>query len=746
MHQEVRRFVFLNPPGILELILISFLFIIVLYSAIRSGRQLASVEKRVVLTSLHLSSLLLMVFILLNPAIRVENYREEKPNLAIVVDHSWSMNLEGDEKGTSRIGLVRDFLKKHEGFFSGIKKGSFLSYYVFDESLKPSSEDFINTSAPDGKGTDIGGLIKGLKERHESGEIDSVILFSDGADRGRDIEGVLRDVGFPIYTVFPSEEVARDIWIESVKGNEVAFVRYPVPIEVVVKSHGFKGISLPVILKEGDKLVSIAEVSIEPGSGEGKTRFLIQPTSVGRRIYTVSIPVISGDSIRENNERSFVMDVIINKIRVLHIAGSPSWDVKFLRQVLKRNPNIDLVSFFILREATDLVFASQNELSLIPFPVDEIFGKELGTFDVVIFQNFDFRPYGIYGYHLERLRDYVTEEGGAFLMIGGDKSFDSGNYERTPVSDILPVELDYVLGTTEGTFRENGFQAKITPIGAHHPIMKVIPNEKVNADNWNGMPPLDGLNRVEGLKPNATVLLETPDGEPILVINRVKSGKVASFLSDSSWKWGFVRGGEGEVSPYYEKLWNRLLLWLTNDPDLKDIRVETDRSSYGLGERVGVRIRILSPEDGERGIESSFISPSGKEVVLSPERTSLDELNSEIQTEEYGIYRVGVNAVEEAGVESEGKRDETVFLIEPPQNELRGPTTNVELLKTIAQKTGGHFITVKDDPEELGIDIPPKRTITGYKTVKVWDNPWFFIAILTLLSSEWILRRRWGLR
>jgi len=750
MPQEVERFVFLSPPGILELILISLLFIIVLYSAVKSSRRLVSIEKRVILISLHLGSFFLIVFILLNPALRIENYREEKPNLAIVVDYSWSMNLGGDEKGTSRIQLVRDFLKKHETFFSELGKNSFVNYYVFDESLKPSSVDFINTSDPNGKDTNIGRLIKELKEKHEQGELDSVILFSDGADRSgvlEDTEEALKNTGFPIDTVASSpEDKARDIWIDSVKGSQVAFVRYPVLLDVVVKSSGFKDLSVPVTLKEGDRLVSIAEVSIDPESGEGKTRFVVQPTSVGRKIYTVSIPVVSGDVIKENNQKSFVLDVIINKIRVLHIAGSPSWDVKFLRQALKRNPNVDLVSFFILREATDLVFASQNELSLIPFPVDEIFGKELGTFDVVIFQNFDFRPYGIYGYHLERLRDYVMEEGGAFLMIGGDKSFDSGNYGRTPVSDILPVELDYVLGTTEETFMEKGFHAKLTPIGAHHPIMKIIPNEKGNADNWDKMPPLDGLNRTEGLKPNAIPLLETPDGEPILVINQAKSGKVVSFLSDSSWKWSFIRGGEGEVSPYYEKLWNRLLLWLTNDPDLKDVRVQTDRSSYNLGENAKVDIRISSPENGDKKIESSVTLPSGKEVTLNPEKTNTDELGSEIQTEEYGVYKVKVNAGEDAGINSDGNRDETLFLVEPPENEIRGPTTNKELLRTVAQKTRGRFITVKDDPEELGIDLSPKKTITGYKTVKIWDNLWFFSVLVALFSSEWILRRRWGLK
>jgi uncharacterized membrane protein len=750
MQTEVERFVFLNPPGILGIILISFLFIIVLYSTIRSVRQLMSLKKKITLTFLRLASFFLIVFILLNPALRAENYREEKPRLAILIDYSWSMNLAGDEKGTPRIQSIRDFLKRHETFFSEIEENFLVYYYVFDDAIQPASLDFININDPNGKDTNIGKVIKELlEEKHNLDKPDSIILFSDGADRGRLLDStdeLLKEIGVPINTVgFALNKEVPDIWIDSVKVSDVAFVRYPLGIDVAVKSIGFKPTSIPVTLKEGDRVISIEEVPIDPVSKDAKVRFTFTPKSIGRKVYTVSIPVLSGELIRENNQKSFVVDVIIDKIRVLHIAGSPSWDVRFLRKALKRNPNVDLVAFFILREASDLVFASQNELSLIPFPVDEIFGKELETFDVVIFQNFDFRPYGIYGYHLKRLRDYVAEDGGAFLMIGGDKSFGSGGYGGTPISEILPVELDYI--PTQQAFSKTELQAKLTEIGARHPVMKIIPNQEENKKGWEEMPELDGLNKAEGLKPNAIPLLVTPEGDPILVLNQAGSGKVASFLSDSSWKWSFVRSGEGEAYPYYEKFWNRLLLWLVNDPELKDIRVKTDKASYNPGEKPKVDVWTSTHENSGPEIESLLTLPSSTLVELNLEKTSDDRFSAEMKAEEYGVYRVKVHlGGEDSNVESDSNRDETVFLVEPPEKELKGPTLDENLLKTIAEKTGGRFITVKDNPKELGIDFSPKRTITGYKTVQIWDNPWVLMVLLALFSSEWILRRRWGLR
>ena len=121
------------------------------------------------------------------------------------------------------------------------------------------------------------------------------------------------------------------------------------------------------------------------------------------------------------------------------MAGRPSWDERFLRGLLKHDPNVDLIAFFILRTPTDLELVPSDELSLIPFPTEELFQEQLRSFDLVFLQNFNYGPYGI-GAYLGEIRRYV-EEGGGLAMIGGDLSFSSGGYAGTPVADVLPVEL-----------------------------------------------------------------------------------------------------------------------------------------------------------------------------------------------------------------------------------------------------------------------------------------------------------------
>jgi hypothetical protein len=180
------------------------------------------------------------------------------------------------------------------------------------------------------------------------------------------------------------------------------------------------------------------------------------------------------------------VNVIRDKTRVLQIAGRPSWDERFLRQILKNDPGIDLVSFMILRTPASLgtdirgLPIPVEELSLIPFPTVDIFEKGLSQFDIVIFQNFDHRPYVPFQY-LNFVKDYL-DKGGAFVMIGGDQSFSAGGYGGTPIEEILPNRLgiEALSEGKSGWIEAGDLPLKLTSAGKEHPIMKLDPDRKKN--------------------------------------------------------------------------------------------------------------------------------------------------------------------------------------------------------------------------------------------------------------------------
>jgi hypothetical protein len=177
--------------------------------------------------------------------------------------------------------------------------------------------------------------------------------------------------------------------------------------------------------------------------GKGAVDLMVTLERAGSRILDVSLVSPPGDTIPENDRRLVTFDVARERVRVLHVAGRPTDDVRALREWLKSDASVDVVAFFILRTPTDNPHADQQDLALIPFPVDELFSEDLPTFDAVVLQDFDAQPYGLEK-HLPALARYVRG-GGGLIMVGGPNSFIGGGYADTPLGNavgVLPVALD----------------------------------------------------------------------------------------------------------------------------------------------------------------------------------------------------------------------------------------------------------------------------------------------------------------
>ena len=189
----------------------------------------------------------------------------------------------------------------------------------------------------------------------------------------------------------------RDVAVKAVLADEFAFVRTVVRIEAVIRSTGYGPRRVLVNLSSDGQVARQKYVDL-PADGTATVVFEVTPPRVGRYLYEVSTPVAEDEAVATNNSRAFVLRVIRDKIRVLQVAGAPSWDVRAMRAMLEDNPNVDLISFFILRTQDSISLVPSDEMSLIPFPTRELFEEQLPSFDVIILQNFEFLPYGLGDY------------------------------------------------------------------------------------------------------------------------------------------------------------------------------------------------------------------------------------------------------------------------------------------------------------------------------------------------------------
>ena len=97
--------------------------------------------------------------------------------------------------------------------------------------------------------------------------------------------------------------------------------------------------------------------------GVGRVELKITLERAGTRVVEIAMEAPEGDQIPENDSRILTFTVARERVRLLHVAGRPTYDVRALRMWLKSDESVDLVAFFILRTDEDTTGAGHESRS-----------------------------------------------------------------------------------------------------------------------------------------------------------------------------------------------------------------------------------------------------------------------------------------------------------------------------------------------------------------------------------------------
>jgi uncharacterized membrane protein len=720
-------------PGwmIAALFLLGSAAVIVQYGLIR-GRLGPS--RALGVSILRWVALSFLIALALNPSLVTRKEHTVSPVIAILLDTSTSMGQPASTGKISRLEEAKSLLLKGDKPLLNLLSQRYeVHLYGVSESLKAIEAGEVASLKVEGQEANLTQALKDLDKRNSL-----ALLLSDGnwkwdGKPPTDIPLVTVPVGTP--------REYRDILIEEVRAPALAFRGREVPIDVTVKSYGYTGLVLPVLLKDGNKVLTAGNVRLPSGPGRVSTTLSFTPEEVGLKSLSLSVPVQAGENLTSNNLTNLSLKVARDKIRVLMVSGSPSMNYRFLRTALKADPSVDLLSFVILRTPSDIINVPTNEQSLIPFPVETLFIKEIKNFDLVIFDNFRYLLY-LSPHHLEGIKEFVRG-GGAFALIGGPGLQTEGRFTMTPISEILPVR-----------FAEKDLYRRDPPTGVRlgrrgtvHPITRLASEIKGDETDsrrlWRDMPPLDGINLVEA-KSSATVLLESSEGLPwpILTVSSYGEGRSLALATDYSWKWymGPVARGEGNLT--YLKFVDRMVRWLTKDPGLEPVQITLPEGPGLAGQEMEVRIKFqeegLSP--GPRSTISWFVlSPDGLKVESTLKPTGRpDEFLGSFVPPRGGVYKIKVET-------SSGVLEDSVVVTGSLDTLDAAP--DHDRLKALSEATKGIFLSKSDDLAKE-IESYARRGESRFieeKRSPLWATPYVMVLVLGCLITEWYFRRRWGL-
>ena len=332
-------------------------------------------------------------------------------------------------------------------------------------------------------------------------------------------------------------------------------------------------------------------VSVSVNGGEttqiatsGSFEIEVGPIRRGRNIIVLSMPAAEGETTDANNSVAVSVNGVRDQLRVLLVSGFPHAGQRTWRNILKSDDSIDLLHFTILRTDGDQSSARDDELSLIAFPVTELFVNKIDTFDLIILDRYTLKGFVPEGYFLN-IGNYVRN-GGALLVSAGPEFAGGSSIYRSALSNILP-------GSPKGDVIETGFRPRLTAMGFRHPVTSGLPGAGETAEQGSSTPEWGRWFRQVGILPKrGQFLMEgASDGGPLLTLDRVGEGRVALLASDQAWLWH--RGVEGG-GPQLELL-RRLAHWLMKEPELEEeaLRIQVDGAGCRL---TGVSWETMLPQ------------------------------------------------------------------------------------------------------------------------------------------------------
>jgi hypothetical protein len=267
-----------------------------------------------------------------------------------------------------------------------------------------------------------------------------------------------------------------------------------------------------------------------------------------------------------------------------------------------------------------------------------------------------------------------------------------------------------------------------------------------NRAAWEKLPPLEGANKFEALKPTARPLAVTADGKPLLVAAEPGNGRVLAFAGDSTWHW-FMQGFLTE----HKRFWRQIILWLAkkDETDEQKVWITLAQRRFPPASRIDFTVGARSEDETVAGaiFTATLVSADGTKRPISLSRQADQAGGSIRDLVEPGDYTITVSASKDGALLGETKARFAVF---EQDLEMENAAARPELMASLAKLTaasGGEAISPEQLPALLKRikEQPRDREVTTETKYTPWDSAPFFLAVVGLLVGEWYLRKRWGM-
>ncbi len=718
------------------------------------------------LASLRALLLMLVAALAAGPRLVEREESVERDWVMALVDRSASMTI-ADAEHAQGVRPTRDAaaigaISATKDMWDGLARERELVWMGFDAGaydLKRDAQGELSFGEPKGRRTAIGLAIEQALRRAAARPLSAIVLFTDGRsidEPGRAAMRQLQAERVPVHIVaLGSEDGVGDIGIARVEGPGVAYVHDVAPITVDIERLGAPGSGVraaSVRLVDVGTNITLEERRVEIGDQGATVALGRREDLAGKSVWRVELVPEGEDLIEGNNSAETTVEFVERPMRVLYVDGYPRWEQRYVKNLLLREKTI--VSSALLL-APNRRYLQEGDVEVDALPDSP---ERWAEFDVIALGDVD--PGVFTKTQLEQLREHIALRGAGLLWIGGAGSTPQKWFD-TPLADVLPMT---------GSPGQSAWPSVVgmvlvepTPLSERLGVLRLGSDE---GDGWpaemlredTGWNLLRWVQRIdpETLKPAAESLAvgrvsDTDERWPVALTMRFGAGSVVYVATDETWRWRF---GRGEEIP--ERFWVQTLRYLgrgtlgrAGKPAV--VEVSPRRSVVEQAVRVSVELldqRLIDAAYRSIGLRLERRREAGEAeagTVIELAAGAEDVGDGSAAPRRFGAVWTPPEAGEwsvrviEPGLSGLGLTGEAIVSL--PDDELRRPETDHVLLARLAQETGGR-LWKPDELSELAGALPNREIRAVRERFEtLWDTPAALLAVVLLLTIEWIGRR-----
>jgi len=643
--------------------------VLLAFAIVAIGLAFLGATKRARGLILRLAAIFTILGALANPSL-VEEERKPVDDIALVItDDSDSQGIgeRRQQAAAARAAMVR----KIAGL-GGVE--------VREAVLPPSS---LQLGSQGIGGTRLIGTLRNALADIPRERLSAVVLITDG--QVHDVPQQLADdlTGAPVHVLLTGkkDEADRLLVVEQAPRFGVVGRNVTMKLRVVDTAPDARG-PVPLIVKVGND----APMRLNAPLGRA-FEVEIPVSNPGANVIQVEVPPGTRELTLDNNRALFVVNGVRDRLRVLLVSGEPYQGERAWRNLLKGDPAVDVIHFTILRTPSKDDFTPTRELSLIQFPMKELFDLKLREFDLIIFDRYETGNL-ITREYFRNIAQYV-QNGGALLVSVGPVYATPRTLHRTPLGAVLPA-------APLGEVIERAFKPTVTTLGDRHPVTadltgagKPAPMGVANAQreepSWGRW-----FRQIATRADRGHTLMAGADNRPLIVLDRAGEGRVAQILSDHLWLWN--RGVDGG-GPQAE-LVRRMAHWLMKEPDLEE---EALRATV-QGARIELRRQTMA--EGFRPV--TMTGPDGRTQTLTLNPVAPGRAIAGIGVDKPGVYRF-----------DDGEKSAVAAVGNPDPLEFADVRASPDKLQPLVEASGGAMIWLGEAADPDVRAVQPGRTMGG---------------------------------